>query len=101
MSKAGLIQLSRHLAVEWARDDIRVNSIAPWYIETDLTTATLTDQNKLKRIISRTPLRRPGQPQEVAALAAFLCMPAASYITGQCISVDDWFAGQLLARFPT
>lgn len=88
MSKAAMIQLGKHLAVEWAKDNIRINAVAPWYIETELTQATLSNPEKLKNIISRTPLRRVGQPQEVAAVTAFLCMPAASYITGQCIAVD-------------
>lgn len=91
MSKAAMIQLSKHLAVEWAKDNIRVNAIAPWYIETELTHATLSNQEKLAAILARTPMQRVGQPHEVAALAAYLCMPAASYITGQCIAVDGGF----------
>ncbi|TAK73195.1 MAG: SDR family oxidoreductase [Gammaproteobacteria bacterium] len=88
MSKAAMIQMSRHLAVEWAKDNIRVNAIAPWYVETELTQLVLTNQPKLDAILARTPMGRVGQPQEVARLAAFLCMSAASYITGQCIAVD-------------
>lgn len=91
ISKAGMIQLSKNLAVEWAKDGIRVNSIAPWYIETDLVKQYFTDPKILEGIVSNTPLHRLGQPNEVAALAAFLCMPAASYITGQCIAVDGGF----------
>lgn len=91
MSKAAMIQMSKHLAVELAQDNIRVNSIAPWYIETELVQAALTAPDKLKRIVSRTPMRRVGKPQEVATLAAFLCMEAASYITGQCVAVDGGF----------
>lgn len=98
MSKAAMIQLGKHLAVEWERDNIRINTIAPWYIETELTRPALSDQEKLDAIISRTPLRRVGQPQEVATLAAFLCMPAASYITGQCIAVDGGFLANGFAR---
>jgi Tropinone reductase 1 len=91
ISKAGMIQMSRHLAVEWAKDNIRVNSIAPWYIDTELTQGSLQNPVQLKKIISRTPMGRVGQPAEVAGLAAYLCMPAASYITGQCIAVDGGF----------
>ncbi|HFL2713455.1 TPA: SDR family oxidoreductase [Legionella pneumophila] len=98
MSKAAMIQLGKHLAVEWARDNIRINTIAPWYIETELTKPALSNQEKLNAIISRTPMHRVGQPHEVATLAAFLCMPAASYITGQCIAVDGGFLANGFAK---
>ncbi len=91
VSKAGVIQMTKHLAVEWARDNIRVNAIAPWYIETDIVKKYLSNPDELNKIISRTPLRRVGQPEEVASLAAFLCMAKASYITGQCIAVDGGY----------
>jgi len=88
MTKAAIIQLTRHLAAEWAADKIRVNSISPWYIETPLTESVLSQPERLKKILERTPLGRVGQPQEVAGLAAFLCMDQAGYITGQNIMVD-------------
>lgn len=98
MSKAALIQLTKHLAVEWAKANIRVNAVAPWYIETDLTRPALENPTKLREILSRTPLKRVGKPQDVANLVAFLCMPASSYITGQCITVDGGFMANGLMR---
>lgn len=91
MSKAALNQLGRNLACEWASDGIRVNTIAPWYIETPLAMPVLNDSEYLKSVLDRTPMKRVGEPREVAAAAVFLCLPAASFITGQCLSVDGGF----------
>ncbi len=91
MSKAALIQLTRNLAVEWADSGIRVNAVAPWYTRTELVEKLLDDKKYLNSILSRTPLRRVAEPEEVALPVAFLCMPAASYITGQCLTVDGGF----------
>ncbi len=91
MTKAAVAHLTRGLAAEWARDHIRVNAIAPWYIRTPLAQPVLQDPIRLEKILARTPAGRIGEPEEVASLAAFLCMPAASYITGQCIAVDGGF----------
>lgn len=91
MGKAAMIQLSRYLACEWAKFNIRINTVAPWYIETPLTRNTLENPEKLNRIIERTPMQRVGKPEEVAGIVSFLCMPLASYITGQCIAVDGGF----------
>ncbi len=87
-SKAAIIQLTKNLAVEWASDNIRVNTIAPWYIKTPMVEQVLKNKDFLTEIIKRTPMGRLGEPEEIAAVVAFLCMPAASYITGQCIAVD-------------
>jgi len=91
MTKAAITQLSRYLSVEWAGDNIRVNAIAPWYIRTPLTEPVLSVKSNLEKILLRTPMNRVGNPEEVAAAATFLSMPAASYITGECIAIDGGF----------
>ena len=88
MTKASIIQLTKHLAAEWAQDYIRVNAVSPWYIETPLTQSVLSQPDRLKKIIDSTPMNRVGQPEEIAGLVAFLAMDKASYITGQNIFVD-------------
>jgi tropinone reductase I len=87
-TKGALNQLTKNLACEWAKDNIRSNSIAPWFIRTPLAEFYLKDENTYDEVIKRTPLGRIGEPKEVSSLVAFLCMPAASYITGQTICVD-------------
>lgn len=91
MSKAALHQMTRNLAVEWAEDGVRVNSVAPWYIRTRRTSGKLGDSDYLDEVLLRTPMGRIGEPEEVAGAVAFLCLPAASYITGECIAVDGGF----------
>src|SRR5262245_47942503 len=87
-AKAGLTQAARTLALEWARDGIRVNTVAPWYTRTSLVEPVLSRPEALSAILGRTPLGRIAEPHEVAAVIAFLATPAASYVTGQCIAVD-------------
>ncbi|HUS31800.1 MAG TPA: SDR family oxidoreductase [Kofleriaceae bacterium] len=87
-AKAGLAQATRTLALEWARDAIRVNLVAPWYTRTPLVEPVLAKPEALAAIIARTPMGRIAEPREVATAVAFLAMPAASYITGQSLAVD-------------
>ncbi|KAK6227948.1 hypothetical protein SCA6_000288 [Theobroma cacao] len=85
---AAINQLTKNLACEWAKDNIRTNCVAPWYIRTSLVEHLLEKKELLEKIITRTPLQRVGEPEEVSSIVAFLCLPASSYITGQVISVD-------------
>lgn len=87
MSKAGLLQQTRSLAVEWARDNIRVNAVSPWYTRTPLTDSLLQGERK-EMILRRTPLNRIAEPEEIASVIAFLAMDKSSFITGQTIVAD-------------
>lgn len=96
ISKAGLLQMTRNLAVEWAEDSIRVNSVSPWFTETPLTENLLQNDEKKAHVISRTPLKRVAKPEEIAGAVAFLAMKASSYITGQNIIVDGGMTANAL-----
>ena len=96
-AKAGLAQASRTLALEWARDGIRVNTVSPWYTRTPLVEPVLSRPELVAEIIARTPLGRIAEPREVATAVAFLALPAASYITGQALLVDGGMSIQGLA----
>jgi len=91
MTKAALIQLTKNLAGEWAKYNIRVNSVAPWYIKTPLVETVLKDSNYLKDVLGRTPMNKIGNPEDVSGAVSYLCMPASAYITGHCLNVDGGF----------
>ncbi|HWT99469.1 MAG TPA: SDR family oxidoreductase [Terriglobales bacterium] len=88
VSKGGLNQLTRVLAVALAPHNIRVNAIGPGTILTDLARAILVDDALREKVMSRTPLGRCGDPDEVATIASFLASDDSSYITGQTIYAD-------------
>ncbi|WP_148861268.1 SDR family NAD(P)-dependent oxidoreductase [Marinobacter fonticola] len=88
VSKAAEAALARNLAVEWGPKGIRVNSIAPGLVRTDFAKALVEDPVRLKRVEEKTPLRRIGEPVDIAGLAVFLSTKASAYITGQVIVAD-------------
>jgi len=88
VSKAAEAALARNLAVEWGPKGIRINSIAPGLIKTDFAKALWEDPVRVKRAEDKTPLRRIGDPVDIAGLAVFLSTKASAYITGQTIVAD-------------
>jgi NAD(P)-dependent dehydrogenase (short-subunit alcohol dehydrogenase family) len=90
-SKAGLIHLTRILALEWARDGIRVNAVAPTFVRTELTASTLDRPDWAAELLSRIPIGRFGEPEDVVGAVAFLLGDAASLITGHTIVVDGGY----------
>jgi len=88
MTKAALEHMTRYLACEWGPDGIRVNAVAPWFINTPLTAPLLAQEPFHNAVRRATPLRRVGEPSEVACTVAFLAMQAAGYVTGQVVGID-------------
>ncbi len=91
-SKGGVIQLTRSLAVAWARDNIQVNAIIPGWITTDMTVGVQRNQQMYDHIIARTPARRFGTPEECGKAAVFLASRAADFITGISLPVDGGYS---------
>lgn len=89
-SKGGVAQLTKALAVAWA-PTIRVNAIAPGWIETELTKAAQADQERSDAIVARTPFGRWGKPDDIGGAVVFLCSPAAGFITGAVLPVDGGY----------
>lgn len=87
-AKGGVTQLTKAMAVEWAKDNIQVNCVVPGYISTPLSKPIWTDPYKAEWLRSRIPLRRPAEPEELVGAIVLLAAPASSYITGTTVVVD-------------
>jgi NAD(P)-dependent dehydrogenase (short-subunit alcohol dehydrogenase family) len=90
-AKSGLLSLTRSLAVEWAKDGICVNAIAPGIFPTELNSQIIDGTPRGNELLMRTPMKRFGRPEELVGLAVLLSSDAASFLTGQCIAVDGGF----------
>ncbi len=90
-SKGGIAQLTKSLAGAWAGEGIRVNAIAPGYIETELTRPLLEDPERSRKILARTPLNRWGRPEDLGGAVVYLCSDAAGFVTGTILPVDGGY----------
>jgi 3-oxoacyl-[acyl-carrier protein] reductase len=93
-AKAGVVQMTKTLAVAWAKHGIRVNAVAPGVVETGMTAPMLPFEQITAPLLARTPMGRFAQPEEIAPAVLFLASPAASYITGQTLNIDGGFSVQ-------
>ncbi|MDF2798257.1 MAG: 3-oxoacyl-(acyl-carrier-protein) reductase [Devosia sp.] len=91
-SKGGVNQLTKSLAIAFAKDGIRVNAVAPGWIATPLTQALRDDPARSDPILARTPMGRWGRPEDVANAVLYLCSPAAGFVTGSTLVVDGGYS---------
>jgi NAD(P)-dependent dehydrogenase (short-subunit alcohol dehydrogenase family) len=91
-SKGGIVTLTKSLAIAWAKDNIRVNAIAPGWIATPLTEALQKDEARSRMILDRTPMGRWGTSEDLVGPALFLASDAARFVTGAVLAVDGGYA---------
>jgi len=91
-SKGGVAQLTKSLAIAWAEQGIRVNAVAPGWIETAFTAPLVQNKERSETIIGRTPMKRWGKPEDIAGAALFLCSKEAAFITGAVLPVDGGYS---------
>lgn len=91
-SKGGVAQLTKSLAIAWAREGIRVNALAPGWVDTPFTDSLRGDSERNRAILERTPMARWGRPEDIAGPALFLCSPAAAFVTGVILPVDGGYS---------
>ncbi|HPO82779.1 MAG TPA: SDR family oxidoreductase, partial [bacterium] len=90
-SKAGVIMLTKSLAVEWARYNINVNAIAPGYMKTAMTAPFFEEEEYRRLWLEPTPMKRPGEPEELCGTVVYLASDASSFMTGQVLVIDGGY----------
>jgi NAD(P)-dependent dehydrogenase (short-subunit alcohol dehydrogenase family) len=93
-TKGAIVNLTRALAVEWASHQIRVNAVAPTWVETDFIKSLMTQPDLIEKIKGITPLGRLAKPEDIVGAVVFLCAPCSSMVTGHTLAVDGGFLAQ-------
>lgn len=93
-SKGGVAQLTKALSNQWAGKGINVNAIAPGYIDTDMNTALIADEERQKAILARIPAGRWGKPEDFKGAALYLASESSSYVSGEILTVDGGWMGR-------
>lgn len=93
-SKGGVAQLTKALSNQWAGEGINVNAIAPGYIDTDMNTALIADEERQRAILARVPAGRWGKPEDFKGAALYLASEASSYVSGEVLTVDGGWMGR-------